>query len=244
MNTTELPNEEDDLLLAEYALGVLEQVDRQRLESRLAQQPALRERLEQWHEHLAPMLQDIPAQAPPEYVWARIRHSLEQDMPAPSRSAADARPGLWNSLLLWRWSALGGVAAALLMAVMLLLVLPADGPAPLPASMLSASLQLESGETFYTATVDADRRSLVVIPAADVELDGRQAQLWLIAGDNPPQSLGLLPADGAIRLTIPDDLQALASANSVFAVSLEPPGGSPTGLPTGPVVAQGVLADI
>jgi len=66
----------------------------------------------------------------------------------------------------------------------------------------------------------------------------------LIAGDNPPQSLGLLPANGAIRLTIPDDLQALASANSVFAVSLEPPGGSPTGLPTGPVVAQGVLADI
>ena len=71
MNTTELPNEEDDLLLAEYALGVLEQVDRQRLESRLAQQPALRERLEQWHEHLAPMLQDIPAQSPPEYVWNR-----------------------------------------------------------------------------------------------------------------------------------------------------------------------------
>jgi len=53
-----------------------------------------------------------------------------------------------------------------------------------------------------------------------------------------------LPADGAVRLPIPDNLRALANANSVFAVSLEPQGGSPTGLPTGPVVAQGVLADI
>lgn len=244
MNTTELPNEDDDLLLAEYALGVIEQVDRQRLDIRLAEQPSLRERLEEWHEHLAPMLKDIPAQAPPEYVWARIRQSLGQDMRAPRRSEGDVRPGLWNSLLLWRWSALAGLAAAMLMAVMLLVTLPADGPVPVPASMLSASLRLESGETFYTATVDADRRNLVVIPAAGVELDGRQAQLWLIAGDNPPQSLGLLPSDSARRLPIPDDLQALASANSVFAVSLEPPGGSPTGLPTGPVVAQGVLANI
>jgi anti-sigma-K factor RskA len=83
-----------------------------------------------------------------------------------------------------------------------------------------------------------------VTPAAEIQLEGREAQLWLIAGDLPPQSLGLLPADRAVRLAVPEDLRLLADANSVFAISLEPPGGSPTGLPTGPVVAQGLLADI
>ena len=111
MNTTELPNEEDDLLLAEYALGVLEQVDRQRLESRLAQQPALRERLEQWHEHLAPMLQDFPAHTPPEYVWARIRQSLGQDITARRHAAPEPTTGFWDSLQVWRWGTFGGLAA-------------------------------------------------------------------------------------------------------------------------------------
>jgi anti-sigma-K factor RskA len=114
---------------------------------------------------------------------------------------------------------------------------PTDG-------MLSTALQLESGQTVYTATLDASRRNLVVVPASEIQLEGRQAQLWLIAGDRPPQSLGLLPADKAVRLEVPEELRLLADANSVFAISLEPPGGSPTGLPTGPVVAQGLLADI
>jgi len=244
MNTTELPSEEDDLLLAEYALGVLEQPEREALQARLDAQLQLRLRLEQWHEHLAPMLQDFPAHTPPEYVWARLRQSLGQDITARRHAAPEPTTGFWDSLQVWRWGTFGGLAAALVMAVMLVVTSPVDGPVDAPASMLSTSLQLENGEIFYTATVDADRRSLVVIPAADFQLDGRQAELWLIAGDNPPQSLGLLPADGAVRLPIPDDLRALANANSVFAVSLEPQGGSPTGLPTGPVVAQGVLADI
>jgi anti-sigma-K factor RskA len=35
-----------------------------------------------------------------------------------------------------------------------------------------------------------------------------------------------------------------AAADATLAVSLEPPGGSPTGLPTGPVIANGKLANL
>ena len=33
-------------------------------------------------------------------------------------------------------------------------------------------------------------------------------------------------------------------SNAVLAVSLEPPGGSPTGLPTGPVIGTGKLTSL
>jgi len=43
---------------------------------------------------------------------------------------------------------------------------------------------------------------------------------------------------------LPTDLAALAKKDVVLAVSLEPPGGSTTGLPTGPVIATGKLTSL
>lgn len=246
MNTTRLISEEDDQRLAEYALGVLEADERKSVEAQLAADAEYAERLAEWHAHLAPMLAEIADQTPPEYVWARIRDSLGQNPRHEEavRSRPEGRGSIWESLNAWRWLTAGSAAAALLMAVLLVVMLPREDSLQPIDSMLTAALQLETGQVVYTATLDASRRSLVVVPAAEIQLEGRDAELWLIAGDLPPQSLGLLPADGAARLAVPEELVALASANSVFAISLEPPGGSPTGLPTGPVVAQGVLADI
>ena len=66
---------------------------------------------------------------------------------------------------------------------------------------------------------------------------GRAYELWLIPdADAPPQSLGLLPASGRQTVTVP------AALRTQLAVSIEPAGGSPTGLPTGPVIYRGVLA--
>jgi anti-sigma-K factor RskA len=57
-----------------------------------------------------------------------------------------------------------------------------------------------------------------------------------------PRSLGLIKADGATVLQrdrIPATL--LKGGTAALAVSVEPPGGSPTGTPTGPVVYAGRL---
>lgn len=243
MNTTEMSNEDDDLRLAEYALGVLDADERRSVEARVQAEREYAERLAAWHLRLAPMLEDIPQESPPEYVWARIRDQLGYQA-GPVRVSEPEGSGFWNSLSLWRWFSAGSVAAAVFMAVLLVVMLPREDALKPVESMLAASLQLESGQVVYTATLDVRSRSLVVVPTAEIQLEGRDAELWLIAGDLPPQSLGLLPVDGAANLAVPEELVALASANSVFAISLEPPGGSPTGLPTGPVVAQGVVADI
>ena len=57
----------------------------------------------------------------------------------------------------------------------------------------------------------------------------------------PPRSLGLIPATGIARVPLraPSDT-ALANIPAL-AVSLEPATGSPTGLPTGPVLYSGPI---
>ena len=74
--------------------------------------------------------------------------------------------------------------------------------------------------------------------------DGRAPQLWLIPPGLDPQPLGLLDPTRPVTFAIPPRLLPQATRDAVLAVSLEPPGGSPTGRPTGPVVAQGPLTDL
>jgi anti-sigma-K factor RskA len=67
--------------------------------------------------------------------------------------------------------------------------------------------------------------------------------LLIPAGDKP-HSLGLIDPARPVRVTVPPDLAGRFGSNAVLAVSLEPPGGSPTGQPTGPVVANGRLTSL
>jgi anti-sigma-K factor RskA len=43
---------------------------------------------------------------------------------------------------------------------------------------------------------------------------------------------------------VPRDLAGRITADSALAASMEPPGGSPTGQPTGPVIASGQLTSL
>jgi anti-sigma-K factor RskA len=75
-------------------------------------------------------------------------------------------------------------------------------------------------------------------------VDQRVLELWSVPaeGRGGPVSLGLISANGATVLDpkrIPAGL--LLQRTDLLAVSVEPPGGSPTGAPTGPVVFAGKL---
>ena len=58
-----------------------------------------------------------------------------------------------------------------------------------------------------------------------------------------PDSLGVLPQDAASRITLPEALRGKL-VGSVLAISDEPEGGSPTGAPTGAVLATGELTRV
>jgi anti-sigma-K factor RskA len=144
---------------------------------------------------------------------------------------------LWQSLTFWRGFsfAAGTLAAACLAALIYLGTLTQQ---PLIATIEGG------GHRHFVATVDASRGTVAVVPAAFSPDATRVPELWLIPADGKPRPLGLLRADQKVTLTLPTDLAAFAKKDAVLAVSLEPPGGSTTGLPTGPVIATGKLTSL
>jgi len=70
---------------------------------------------------------------------------------------------------------------------------------------------------------------------------GRDFELWFIADNNPPVSLGVLPRAAEGTLSVPQATGSRIDESSVFAISIEPVGGSPTGAPTSPAIAVGKI---
>ena len=77
--------------------------------------------------------------------------------------------------------------------------------------------------------------------AADV---GRSYELWSIASNSAkPRSLGLVGAEEFTTRPLPADFDVDALRASSYAVSLEPAGGSPSGMPTGPILFTGKMVE-
>lgn len=229
--TDQMP--EDELLAAEVALGVLAGAEREAAEQRVARDRGFARMVAAWEERLAPWAAEIAEVAPPPQVWDRIAATVNADLPAEKQSA-----GWWQNIAFWRGLSLatGALAAACLGALIYL------GNAPQKAPLVAA---LEGGgHRHFVATIDTRTGSIAVQPAAYSADATREPELWLIPADGKPRPLGMLRADRAVSIAIPADLAALTVSNAVLAVSLEPPGGSPTGQPTGPVIATGKLTSL
>src|SRR5262249_3993722 len=61
-------------------------------------------------------------------------------------------------------------------------------------------------------------------------------ELWMLPDGGNPVSLGVIEGVGATETRLSDAQLAVLMRTMTLAVSLEPAGGSPTGLPTGPVL--------
>jgi anti-sigma-K factor RskA len=220
---------EQELLAAEYALGVLSGAERAAAEQRVARDPGFARLVAEWEQRLAPWVAEIASVVPPPQVWDRIVGAL----PPPPQNR-----GLWQSLAFWRGLSLatGALAAACLAALIYLGALTQQQP-------LVATIEGD-GHRHFVATIDSKRGTVAVVPAAFSADATRVPELWLIPADGKPRPVGLLRADQTVTLTLPAELAALAKGDAVLAVSLEPPGGSTTGLPTGPVIATGKLTSL
>lgn len=221
---------EDRLLAAEYVLGVLPDDEAAAFAARLADEPALRAEVVAWEEHFAPLADEVAPVAPPARVWS----ALEGHLFAPVRARRS-----W-----WTW-ALGGAAAALVALVLVLSPgLFSRGAQPPSNPTLHADLAVNeaaraAGDYLLAAGYDAEVDELYVEPREAQAPPGRVLELWLIAGAAAPVSLGLLP-DVPVRFAITPDLRPRL-AGATLAITDEPPGGSPTGQPTGAILAAGPL---
>lgn len=208
------PDKDDDLLAAEYVLGLLDGDDWRAAGHRAATDGAFAARVRAWEVRLEPLNAGFPEMPAPDLlpgVEARLF-----PVPAPQRRSG------------WRWLGAGSLVGALALG---LVVLSPGLRAP-QAPVLTAELVAEDRALVLAASFDGTRLNL----RADGPLagSGQDYELWVIGADGVPASLGLLQGGTLTR-------DAVLQAGQVLAVSLEPAGGSPTGLPTGPVLATAEL---
>ncbi|MFX1673986.1 anti-sigma factor [Paraburkholderia sp. A2WS-5] len=233
---------DDELRCAEYALGVLDSDSRRALEREVLRNAALRARLDTWLTRFAPLAADLPVIDPPPRVWTRIQRDLGF---LPISTTPRARGGWWNDVGLWRWLGIGASAAALvLLAVNLVTLREVQRPAAVVAQngYMVATIARSDGVAHWTATVDVRRARMVIVPAVHPQVaSGRSTELWLIPPGEKPIALGIFPSDAPASMPLPAHILAQMSTRAVLAVSVEPQGGSPTGQPTGPVIATGAM---
>lgn len=225
MTTTDIPDG-DDALAGEYVLHLLDLGEREQFEERLRDEVSLRDLVYQWEAHFAAMSDEIDAVTPP----VAVKNAILAKIAPPQKKS----PGLRGWLI-----GLTVAAAIAVLAVGTLL----RGPEELTPSF-QAEMSTPEGTVFLVAEVIPATHEIVIDRVLGEAPEGRVLQLWLIAeGADAPVSLGLLQPEGETRIRVPDDI-APGVRTGTIAISDEPPGGSPTGQPTGQVLATGTFVDL
>ncbi|HTC04346.1 MAG TPA: anti-sigma factor [Xanthobacteraceae bacterium] len=119
--------------------------------------------------------------------------------------------------------------------------------APAPGQLgarLVAVLQQEPTAPAFLLTVDPQSRTLIVRRVSATPETGRSYELWLVSSQSPtPRSLGIVGNDEFTQRPIPGNFDVATLRTASYAVSLEPSGGSPSGVPTGPVLFTGKIVE-
>ena len=219
---------EDQIDAAELAIGLLERQERALLLRRVLAEPAFAGAVEDWRNLLTAVFAYESDAAPSQGLLRRL-----------DNIGADVRP--------WRW--VTGLASLTAAGLALALVLrpaafvPQASVSPTiayPAAMTVSGKQ--KGSTF--AAVFDPAAGQVRLPLAIAVPADRVGQLWRIGGDGIPHPLGLLSAAQTTTIVLSAPDRAALTAGADLAVSIEAPGGSPTGRPIGRVVATGTITRV
>jgi anti-sigma-K factor RskA len=222
---------EDEGFAAEYALGTLDADERAVAEARRRTDADFDAAVAGWEARLGLLAEAAPERAPPNDLFPRIEARLD---------ASNVVPLLARRLARWRTLALGGGALSGALAAALAFLTIAR---PTPPHQFVAILQKSADAPAFAMTVDVDKLEFSVRPVAAEAPAGKAYELWIIAPDSAPKSLGVIDATGRAesgRLAF--DPAAVRAAT--YAVTVEPPGGSPNGKPSGAPVFLGKLIPV
>jgi anti-sigma-K factor RskA len=212
-----------DLDAGERALGT---------EPRGRESAAERRARQAWDDRLAPLALAAPPAEPPAGLFERIVSGIDGERDtAKIIQLAERRARRWRALAV----ASGAVAAglALWIAAAPLGLLP---PEEAPARNYVALVTPEGGSgPAMIVEVDIGTGVATVRALRVSAPQGRTLELWRIPPGAAPQSLGLVDPDQATIVNV------TAEAGDVMAITVEPPGGAPGGVPSGPPILSGPL---
>ena len=143
---------------------------------------------------------------------------------------------LMAGLFPWTW-----LQTSLVIAVALGVAKFAQPPGPDVAPIVVV-LAGADAKPALIATASRLDRYLTIKPVGNTApAAGQVFELWALPQATPPKSLGVIPAGRVVRVPLAAPADESLTNIPALAVSLEPPGGSPTGQPTGPVLYSGTI---
>lgn len=260
-----------ELLAAEYVLGTLATDERQQAEGLIARDPEFARMVRYWERRLGQLHAMVQPIEPPPETWAGIQAridgvapSAEMLLPRPDRAETVRPAGDSNVVVLrrrlGRWQQVAGAFAGIAAVLLAIVVTAAFDPQLLPAPLrpepieivrtvtrevnpgrFVAVLQANAASPAFILTVDVANRTATVRRVAAEPQAGKSYELWLVSDRfAAPRSLGLVGAAEFARPTLAS-FDPSTISDATYAVSLEPEGGSPTGVPTGPVLFSAKL---
>ena len=145
------------------------------------------------------------------------------------------RPAESKAVRRWRLAALSGMAVAVALAAVLLFA-----PPRVPQAAAIAILVDEAGEPLVIIE-DYANRSARIMPLVELEVpEDRTLQVWTLPDEETgPVSLGIFDVPQTTVLEGGPELPAPATGQ-LYEITIEQEGGSPTGRPTGEIVAKGL----
>jgi anti-sigma-K factor RskA len=228
---------EDDFAAAEYALGTLDASERATLAARRLREVELDEAIQGWEARLAPLAEAGPEIAPPRDLFPAIEARIRGASPvAPTNATVVAL-----ELGIRRWRA-AAIAASLVAALFAIGFVVLETSRQSPPREYVAILQKDAASPAFEVTVNLDKQELTVRPVAAQAPPGKAYELWLIDSKLGARSLGVIgDATRGANLAAYDPSVV---AGATYAVTVEPPGGSPTGQPSGAPVFVGKLIPV
>jgi anti-sigma-K factor RskA len=221
------PEDDMEMLAAEVVLGLLTVAQLPHVVALRQGSTRFDNAVNQWELRLLPLAEAIAPVQPPARIWPAIAAAIA---PAPQPA------GIWENARFWRNFGFGTALLGTGLVVALIAVLSRTMP---PAAPLATATLVSQHEGVFVATAQRNSAGiqLLVSPAGVVIPAGKSAELWLITPGNKPAALGLLASGRTVAVTIPAAQLAGNIAMAELAVSIEPPGGSPTGQATGPIIS-------
>lgn len=234
--------QERDALAGEYVLGLVEGADRTALEQRIEREPALAASVESWRGHLAAIDATARPIPPSPGLWPRIEAEIAAILPAAERGrlkalkAGNTLADWWNSLFIWRGAALAGALAAILLAIGLNGALDRARRQPLMVAVLLTDANVAAAvvNTFANGRVEMVPLQNIAVP------EGKALEIWTLWDRAVgPRSVGLIDRARTTPLRLD---QLPLGRDQLFEITIENATGSPTGRPTGPIVAKGTTS--
>ena len=224
------------LIADEYVLGLLDERDAAEVEAALDSDRALAEAVAQARDRFLPLDTAAEPAAISPTLWERIAAGLPGGSSAASGSpsAGSVRAANDNGgAPFWRVMAFASMAASLVLAAGLGWSLMRQAEPLVVAVLVNDAGEVQAVvEDFGNDTANVRLLADFAVPA------DKTMQVWTLPSrDLGPVSLGILEARRSATLLGPS--LPRPQETQLYEITLEQAGGSPTGRPTGPILAKG-----